>query len=521
MTGKGCVLPAADTVLARAITGPARVRPTPGPPFPGPRHPLSDSRAMEALVDTAVIGAGAAGLFTALVAAEQGARVALVSRSPLAQSASYWAQGGLAAAIGPDDDVALHVEDTLTAGRGTCRTEAVEILCAEAPDRVRDLEQRGIAFDRSPDGTLHLSLEGGHNRRRVVHAGGSATGRHVTARLSELVSDHPRIEVHERSSALALWVDDGRCAGVVTDAASIPARATVLGTGGAAALWSRTTNPSGAVGAGLYLALEAGAALADLELMQFHPTALRLDGDLDGFLVTEAVRGEGAVLVDAGGERFVDELAPRDAVARAIDALLRAGGEVFLDMRGIDTTRFPNIAERLAHADIDPRRDLIPVAPAAHYMIGGVVTDKHGRSTLPGLYAVGECACTGVHGANRLASNSLSECFVFGRRAALAALDEPSVAQRGSPPSDAAPPTLTPGTRDALWRYAGPLRDAAGLERLSGDPHPLARAIALSALQRRESRGCHLRSDFPAVDPALDFRHWALSRAGAGWEAWN
>jgi L-aspartate oxidase len=492
-----------------------------GPPPAGTRHALSRPAAVAETVDTAVVGAGAAGLFTALVAAEQGARVVLVSRSPLAQSASYWAQGGLAAAIGPDDDVALHVQDTVTAGRGTCSAEAVDILCREAPDRVLDLEQRGIAFDRSPDGSLHLSLEGGHTRRRVVHAGGSATGRHVTARLSELVAAHPRIEVHERSSALALWVDGDRCVGVVTDAAAIPARATVLGTGGAAALWSRTTNPSGAVGAGLHLALEAGAALADLELMQFHPTALRIDGELDGFLVTEAVRGEGALLVDAAGERFVDELAPRDAVARAIDARLRAGAQVFLDMRGIDTARFPNISERLALAGIDPRTDLIPVAPAAHYMIGGVVTDDRGRSTLGGLYAVGECACTGVHGANRLASNSLSECFVFGRRAAFTALDEPPLPGRGSPPPAAAAPGLTQATRDALWEGAGPLRDAEGLQQVTTDPHPLARAIALSALVRQESRGCHLRSDFPDVDPALDSRHRTVSRTGETWEAWT
>ena len=468
-----------------------------------------------------VVGAGAAGLFTALVAAEQGARVALVSRSPLAQSASYWAQGGLAAAIAPDDAVALHVEDTLTAGRGACRLPAVRILCEESPDRVRELEERGISFDRAADGSLHLSLEGGHRRRRVVHAGGSATGRHLTARMSELVTAHPAVEVLERSSALALWVRDGRCLGVVTESGAIPARATVLGTGGAAALWSRTTNPRGAIGSGLVLALDAGADLADLELMQFHPTALRRDGEQDGFLVTEAVRGEGALIVDAGGARFVDELAPRDEVSRAIDALLRAGGDAFLDMRGVDPERFPNIAEKLALAGLDPRRDLIPVAPAAHYMIGGVVTDDHGRSTLPGLYAVGECACTGVHGANRLASNSLSECFVFGRRAALAALDEPPAADAGSPPPPGQSQSPADATREALWRDAGPLRDAEGLTRLAGDPHPLARAIALSALRREETRGCHQRADFPATDPALDARHWTLSRETAGWRAWT
>ena len=472
-------------------------------------------------VDIVVVGAGAAGLFTALVSAEQGARVALVSSSPLAQSASYWAQGGLAAAIADDDDVALHVEDTLVAGRGSCRAAAVRILCEEAPARVRELEERGIPFDRAADGALQLSLEGGHTRRRIVHAGGSATGRHLTATLSELVASHPRIDVHERSSALRLWVEEERCTGVITDAAAIPARATVLGTGGGAALWKRTTNPRGAIGSGLMLALDAGAALADLEFMQFHPTAIRSDNDLDGFLVTEAVRGEGAMIIDSGGERFVDELAPRDQVAQAIDARLRAGEDVYLDMRQIDSGRFPNIVEKLSGAGIDPSRTPIPVAPAAHYMIGGVVTDGHGRSTLAGLYAVGECAGTGVHGANRLASNSLSECFVFGRRAALAALDEPAVGRRGDPPAAKPVPELADATREALWRGAGPLRDAEGLAALGTDPHPLARAIAESALERRETRGCHQRADFPEPDPGFDRRHRVLSRAGGAWDTWE
>ena len=482
---------------------------------------MTDAPAVGEAVDIVVVGAGAAGLFTALVGAEQGARVVLVSSSPLAQSASYWAQGGLAAAIAGDDDVALHIEDTLAAGRGSCRAEAVRILCEEAPARVRELEERGIPFDRAGNGTLQLSLEGGHTRRRIVHAGGSATGRHLTATLSELVASHPRIDVHERSSALGLWVEEERCTGVITDAAAIPARATVLGTGGAAALWKRTTNPRGAIGSGLVLALDAGATLADLEFMQFHPTAVRSDNDLDGFLVTEAVRGEGAMIIDSGGERFVDELAPRDQVAQAIDARLRDGEDVYLDMRQIDSGRFPNIVEKLSGAGIDPSRTPIPVAPAAHYMIGGVVTDGRGRSTLAGLYAVGECAGTGVHGANRLASNSLSECFVFGRRAALASLDEPAVARRGDPP--AAKPVLELGdaTRESLWRGAGPLRDAEGLAALGADPHPLARAIAESALERSETRGCHQRADFPEPDTGFDRRHRVLTRSGGTWDTWE
>ena len=478
------------------------------------------SPALTESADVAVVGAGAAGLYTALVAAAQGARVALVSRSPLAQSASYWAQGGLAAALDPDDTVALHLEDTLNAGRGATSRGMAEILCSEAPARVRELEQLGISFDRSPSGELLLSLEGGHTRRRVAHAGGSATGRHVTARLSELAAADERIQVHERTAAHALWVDEGRCAGVLTDSAAIPAAATVLATGGAAALWQRTTNPIGAIGSGLALAYEAGAALADLEFMQFHPTAVAAEGDLDGFLVTEAVRGDGALLVTDEGDRFVDELSPRDAVTLAIERLMNAGRRVFLDLRPVDMRAFPNIVKRLAGAGIDPARDLVPVAPAAHYMIGGVVTDEHGRSTLPGLYAVGECACTGVHGANRLASNSLTECFVFGRRAALSAVDATATPPAGPPPTPTAPTPPGEETRAALWRDAGPARTAEGLERLARDPYLLARLIAQTALERRESRGCHLRSDFPVADEALDRSHQLVDRSGERRQTW-
>jgi L-aspartate oxidase len=463
-------------------------------------------------VDVAVAGAGAAGLYAALSAAEEGARVALVSRSPLAQTASYWAQGGIAAALAADDAPELHARDTLAAARDAARASAVRVLCEESPGRVRDLERLGVSFDADRHGNLALGLEGGHSRRRIVHAGGAATGRRITRELSALAAVDDRIEVLEPLAASSLLRHEGRCVGLVAKrrggaALIVLARAVILATGGMAALWERTTNPRGAVGAGLTLAERAGAGLADLEFMQFHPTALRLDGPRDGFLITEAVRGEGAMLLNAEGERFVDELAPRDQVALAIQAQLERDGAVELDMRGVDVARFPNIAAALADAGLDPARDLLPVAPAAHYTMGGVACDLEGRSSLPGLYAVGECACTGLHGANRLASNSLAECFVFGRRAALAAGADPEP-PRAAPPADGDPLEL-PGaaTRAALWRHAGLERDAAGLAKLLEDPFPLARLIAAACLAREESRGAHQRRDHPDSDAALDGMH--------------
>jgi L-aspartate oxidase len=463
-----------------------------------------------------VVGGGAAGLWTALRAAEEGGRVCLISRKPLSQSASYWAQGGLAAALEPDDSPAEHAADTIAAGRGLCRTAAVEALVAEAPAAVRDLQERGVVFDLDQEGRLALGLEGGHSSRRIVHSGGSQTGHEITSKLAAMVAAEQRVEARERTSALALWSDGERCHGVLTDGGPIAATTTVVATGGAAALWRRTTNPRGAIGAGPVLAAAAGAELADLEFCQFHPTALaQPGGPSDGLLITEAVRGEGATLLGAEGERFTDELAPRDAVTAAILAQLEIEGSsaVMLDLRALEPARFPNVFTSLAEAGLDPRSEPVPVTPAAHYTMGGIAIDLHGRSSLPGLYAVGECSCTGLHGANRLASNSLSECFVFGGRAAAAALAETSPPRRPEPGSwRFAPPTEA--TREAVWRLAGPLRDAARLEALEDDEYPLARAVATGAAERRESRGGHLRTDFPEPDPELDGVHLIHSPGG-------
>ena len=451
--------------------------------------------------DVLVVGTGAAGLTAALAAAERGASVLMLTKGHAPDSSSWHAQGGIAGVMGDDDTTDLHAIDTEKAGRDLCRPSAVRVLVEEGPERVRELTALGVPFD--PE----LNLEGGHSRRRVSSVDGAATGWAVTSRLGRRALTSERIDTREATAVLGLLVEDGRCLGAMTPEGPRAARATILAMGGAAALWARTTNPPGQIGDAVAIGLTAGAAVADMEFMQFHPTVL----EGSRLLLTEALRGEGATLLDEAGERFVDELAPRDEVARS---MVRKG-RAFLDLRSIDRARFPGLMAEIAKSGFDPAVQPIPVSPAAHYTIGGIVTDLDGRTDVAGLYAAGECAATGVHGANRLASNSLLECLVFGRRAALAALDEPPLPARLGRVEPAPPERLAPESlREQVWRQAGVLRDPAGLAELALSPDAVASLVARFALARIESRGVHYRTDAPAADPAFE-GHFVL-RPGRG-----
>ncbi|MGH9017619.1 MAG: L-aspartate oxidase [Acidimicrobiales bacterium] len=378
-------------------------------------------------LDVLVLGSGVAGLSTVVRLAEvPGMRVGVLTKAELSQSATRWAQGGVAAVLGGDEDSTdLHLADTLAAGAGLCDGDAVRTLVDEGPARVRQLIALGAVFDREAGGDLARAREGGHSTARVLHAGGAATGAEVERALVA-ATRHTATAVLEQWFALDLLIEGGRCAGVVAldpggEVRDLWARHVVLSTGGAGQLYAVTTNPVEATGDGIAMALRAGVPVADVEFFQFHPTALHHPA-VPRPLLSEALRGHGALLRDASGARFVDELAPRDVVSRAMAERMAAGGVTHLwldatDLENFDG-RFPTLSERLSAAGLDPSVDWLPIAPAAHYLSGGVITDLDGASALPGLWAAGETACTGVHGANRLASNSLLEGMVFGARLA-------------------------------------------------------------------------------------------------------
>ena len=519
--------------------------------------------------DVLVVGSGIAGLTAALGCVPL--RVTVLTKASLGHGGSSpWAQGGIAAAVGADDSPALHAADTAAAGAGLNDPAVVDLLTGEGPQRVQALLDLGARFDRDAAGRLALGREAAHSRRRILHARGDATGAEIVRALVEAVRRTPEIEVVDGAFAVDLVAEDGTVSGVVAihpDGRRMLhlAPAVVLATGGLGQLYLHTTNPREATGDGLAMAARAGARLTDVEFVQFHPTALSSGsaGPDDGSpmpLLTEALRGEGAILVDQNGYRFMAdehpdrELAPRDVVARAIWRRLMAGDRVYLDSRAAVgerfPERFPTVFALCQERGLDPRTEPIPVAPAAHYHMGGIAVDDHGRASLPGLWACGEVAATGVHGANRLASNSLLEALVFGARvaedlvAARPALRTPrglwaaarragEAAGRGlEAPGDA---ELVAAVRRIAWKRLGLVRDEAGLtsaveelERLA-ERYPQAaqaagearnllaigRLLAAAALARRESRGGHYRTDFPLADPEWQ-RHLHITAAPDG-----
>lgn len=493
--------------------------------------------------DACIVGAGIAGLFAACSFAERG-RLVVLDRGPSRAGSSPLAQGGLAAAVGPEDSPDRHLADTLAAGAGLVDPRAADVLCREAPDRVADLVDIGCRFDRRPDGELHLAREGAQSVARSVHRA-DATGAEMVRALRAAAA--PRVDRVE-ALAFGLAVAAGGCVGVWAVAGDeeilVRAPVTLLATGGAGGLFASTTNPPAAIGTGMALAVHAGARLADLEFVQFHPTALAV-AESPRPLLTEALRGAGAHLVDRDGRRFMvevhpdAELAPRHVVTAAIVSL----GAAFLDARhlGAETleAEFPTVLASCRERGFDLATEPVPVTPAAHYLIGGVATGLDGRTTIPGLFAAGECAATGVHGANRMAGNSLAETMVFGRRAALAMSEDLA---RPHPTGDAewlSPPVgggggPTEGDRgrvvEAVTLGAGPVRDAESarkaLDLLDAlqvvEPPPAtssaqeARAMAIvgrllvrAALSRPETRGVHVRSDHPDTNPELDGVHLA------------
>lgn len=504
---------------------------------------------MSAAVRVVVIGSGIAGITAALHASAAGAHVTLVTKDVLAQANTRYAQGGIAGVMFADDRTADHGADTLTVGAGLSDEDAVRVLVEEGPARIRELIALGVAFDRTADGSYVKGLEAAHSYPRVLHAGGDATGLAIEDALIAALHASA-VDVVEHAFLVDLAVHDGAVRGVELLIAGaqrvLDADAVVLATGGAGRLYAHTTNPAVATGDGVAAALRAGAVVRDLEFVQFHPTVLAGHGDAEPFLVSEAVRGEGATLIDDDGRRFAfdahpdGELAPRDVVARAIARRMAAqhGRPVRLDATALGadrlTRRFPTIDRAVRERGLDWAREPIPVTPAAHYVMGGVATDLHGRTSLPGLYAVGEVACTGVHGANRLASNSLLEGAVFGARAGDAIAEDaargawpalaphPVVARPVAPAADA-PAFSRAALQELMWTRAGLQRTAAGLdyaaavllawaiaprtaetvtEREDENLLLVARAVLDAARVRETSVGAHFRDDAPATADA-------------------
>ncbi len=491
--------------------------------------------------DVLILGAGCAGLFAALKLSKRKVMLTLPADALGGGTASLWAQGGIAAAAGARDTIAGHACDTLAAAGGIGDAAMADICAREIGGRVEDLQRFGVDFDRSADGGFILGREAAHRHRRIIRVRGDYAGRALMAALIARAKEAAHIDILPRTRAVQLAVDDAGVTGVWLERFGeapffVPARAVVLASGGAGHLYAATTNPPGANGEGLGLALQAGAAIADAEFVQFHATALAVGKD-PAPLASEALRGEGGVLLDENGERFMTaidaraELAPRDITARALAERLAAGGKVFLDIRALAAGEdfaghFSVVARACKEAGLDPARTLLPVAPAAHYHMGGVAVDKNGASSLTGLWVCGEAAGSGLHGANRLAGNGLGESLVLAARTA-AAIDDAFAAGAFavSAHPDAQPPRAAmlddkdmQDLRRMMTRYAGPLRDGEGLGVLLDFLNRLKRAypaasragniilaahlIALAALRRRESRGAHFRRDFPAPDPA-------------------